>query len=146
MPVSKKWRKESRGYSSRMEVPHCKHDDTKDCGKGCDCTCDGCQVYFEQLWEKHTKQWELCNMCGMPSTMTLEGLDKYKEWHFFQPCQACKPAYVSLMCEQRLCVACQCPLLPYGICRGCDCTGEVETCECRQCEARRSGLNSSRNR
>ena len=132
-----------------MELP-CRHPGTKDCGKSCECTCDSCQEYFEELWDKYTEKWELCRTCGMPDTMTLESLDKYKEWHFFQPCEACKPAYVALMCEQRLCVTCQGPLLPYGTCRGCDCTGDVLNCECRQCEAKRSseavGLNSSRHK
>jgi hypothetical protein len=128
-----------------METQSCKHSGTKDCGKVCECTCDGCQVYFEELWERYTEKCDLCNECGMPNTMTLSNLETYKSWHFFQPCEACKPAYVALMCEQRLCVGCQGPLLPYGTCRGCDCNGEVETCECRQCEARRSGLNASKN-
>jgi hypothetical protein len=95
------------------------------------------------LWNKYTKQCDLCYDCGMPRSMTLKDLAIYREWHFFQPCDACKPGYVALMCEERLCVACQGPLLPYGICRGCDCTGVVDTCECRQCEAKRTGLNSS---
>jgi hypothetical protein len=121
-----------------MEAVPCKHADTKDCGKTCECTCDGCQEYYEQLWEKYTEKCNLCHDCGMPRAMTLASLDNYREWHFFQPCEGCKPSYVAFMCEQRLCVACQGPLLPYGICRGCDCTGELHTCECRQCEAKRA--------
>ena len=136
MRVSSPRRKESRAYSGRMELP-CKHAGTKDCGKACECTCDTCQEYFEKLWEKYTKNCDLCRDCGMPHNMTLEALDKYRDWHFFQPCEVCKPAYVALMCENRLCVTCQTPLLPYGTCTGCDCTGELERCECRHCVAKR---------
>jgi len=115
----------------------CKHTATSECTNKCQCTCDSCQEYYEELWDKHTKLYGLCFECGMPNDMTLTSLSNYRDWHFFQPCEACKPAYLALMCEKRLCVACQGPLLPYGLCRGCDCTGDVKECECRQCEALR---------
>jgi hypothetical protein len=116
------------------------HKGTTDCSRRCECTCDACQEYYEKVWDAYTKECNLCSGCGMPPVLTLESLNAYKEWHFFQPCQACKPAYVARMCDLRLCVGCQGPLLPYGICRGCDCSGDVEVCECRQCVAKRAEI------
>ena len=119
-------------------MERCKHVDSEECGSSCECICEGCQLFYEDMWGKFTKQFHLCDSCGMPETVTLASLEEYREWHFYQPCESCKPAYLAFMAEKRLCATCQDPLLPYGICKGCHCTQVVETCECRQCEAKRA--------
>lgn len=106
------------------------------CDESCECHCDACTERFEENWNKHTKENNLCNMCGIPKEMTLENLDKNKYIHFYQPCAVCLPTYNEFMSSKNLCRQCQVPLAG-DKCPGCFCT-EDDACDCRQCVVARN--------
>jgi hypothetical protein len=75
----------------------------------------------------------------MPVEMTLERLKNCYTIHFFQPCDACKPAFVELMNRHRMCATCQ-QDMQGDRCVECFCTEQPSTCACRQCKAYRKSV------
>jgi len=81
----------------------------------------------------------LCDGCGMPTEMTLERLKEEHTSHFFQPCDICKPAFLALMAQHKMCPTCQ-QYLQGDRCVDCFCTEQPYSCVCRQCKAYRKSV------
>lgn len=73
--------------------------------------------------------------------LTLERLRQEHSFHFFQPCEICKPAYLALMKLHKMCPMCQ-QYTDGVICKDCFCTEDQYACECRQCKAYRNNLKN----
>jgi hypothetical protein len=88
---------------------------------------------------KRTAEEHLCEACGMPIQMTLERLKQGYTLHFFQPCDSCKPGFLDLMKQHKMCPTCQ-QDIQGDRCPDCFCTEQPSTCVCRQCKAYRKSL------
>jgi len=120
----------------------CDHAATS-CTVTCACLCDFCQENYEKNWVLNTAEHGLCSLCGTPKIQTIESLKESRYIHFYQPCGECKPAFLDLMAQHKMCPQCQ-ELLTGDKCLGCFCTGNVEECICRQCVAAREAKKNKK--
>jgi len=119
----------------------CEHKEKPICDDSCACTCDSCQEQFEVQWAERAAKEHLCDACGMPIEMTLERLKEEHAVHFFQPCDICRPAFLALMAQNKMCPTCQ-QYLKGDTCADCFCTEQPYSCVCRQCTAYRKSVES----
>ena len=126
-------------YVSYRMSEACGHKENPICDETCVCTCNECQERFEIEWAKRVEERGLCDGCGMPKELTLERLKEERDSHFFQPCEICKPAFLALMKQNKMCATCQ-QYLQSEACKDCFCTEQPYTCECRQCKAYRKSV------
>jgi len=119
----------------------CEHLEAS-CTEQCACTCDGCQEHYETQWAKNVAEQDLCSACGMPMEMTLERLQETYSYHFFQACDICRPAYLALMKQNKMCPSCQ-QYMQSDTCTDCFCTEQPYLCVCRQCKAYRKNLEGT---
>lgn len=117
----------------------CQHKENAKCDDTCVCTCDSCQEQFEAEWLRNSLERGLCDSCGMPTEMTLERLKEEHTSHFFQPCEICRPAFLALMAQNKMCATCQ-QYLQGDRCVDCFCTEQPYSCVCRQCKAYRKSV------
>ena len=121
-------------------MSECEHKENPVCDDTCVCTCDTCQEQFEAEWIKRAAEKHLCEACGMPMEMTLDRLKEEHATHFFQPCDICRPAFLALMKQHKMCPTCQQYIKDDEPCGDCFCTEMPYSCVCRQCKAYRKSV------
>lgn len=121
-------------------MSECQHIKAPVCDDTCICDCDSCQEQFEAKWAAQALERGLCNACGMPIELTLKRLKEEHGAHFFQPCDICKPAFLALMAQNKMCPTCQ-QYMNGEVCKDCFCTEQPYSCECRQCKAYRKSVD-----
>jgi len=115
----------------------CNHKDIA-CDSTCTCTCDICQVAFEKMWDEKVPSLDLCVTCGTPKDVAMESLKATEQFHFFQPCDACRDAVQATFAEKGLCSLCRTRL--HGAkCPACTCVYR-ESCNCRECRNSRGEI------
>ena len=125
-------------------MSECEHKEAPICDETCVCACDSCQEQFELTWTKRASEQHLCDACGIPVEMTLERLKETYGAHFFQPCDICRPAFLALMKQHKMCPTCQ-EYIQGDTCPECFCTEQPYVCVCRQCKAYRKSVEGESN-